>query len=181
MRKEANGFGPIGIVVILAVIVLVAGGGLYAIKQRRSNFLFPGSGVIKFLGFLPPGQVTLEEKKLLQEHNIGIRKEEQIDTSNWKTYRNEKYGFEVKYPATGNVQDVPAGLDHIISAVDFNVGGTVIRVSFYKNSRSDKTFQELFQARGGGSMPETGDLINYQQISLNGFNVLRKVNTLPNG
>ena len=27
----------------------------------------------------------------------------QIDTSNWKTYRNEKYGFEVEYPPTCNI------------------------------------------------------------------------------
>lgn len=26
-----------------------------------------------------------------------------VDTSNWKTYRNEKHGFEVKHPETWNV------------------------------------------------------------------------------
>ena len=30
-----------------------------------------------------------------------------IDTSDWQTYRNEEYGFEVKYPAILNALEVP--------------------------------------------------------------------------
>lgn len=36
----------------------------------------------------------------------------EIDTSDWKIYRNEKYGFEVKYPSTwsySNIGDVGVG------------------------------------------------------------------------
>ncbi len=33
-------------------------------------------------------------------------KVEDIDTSNWKTYRNEEYGFEVKYPEGWEVEEI---------------------------------------------------------------------------
>jgi hypothetical protein len=41
-------------------------------------------------------------KNILSTIKIGDKKEDtsfKIDTSNWKTYRNDEYGFEFKYPA----------------------------------------------------------------------------------
>lgn len=35
--------------------------------------------------------------------------QEEIDTANWKTYRNEEYGFELRYPGEWNVWKVPIG------------------------------------------------------------------------
>jgi len=39
------------------------------------------------------------------EYIISTFKFLEEETANWKTYRNEKYGFEIKYPSDVNVQD----------------------------------------------------------------------------
>lgn len=41
-----------------------------------------------------------------------ITDDKRADTSDWKTYRNEKYGFEVKYPIDWKVADTSRVLDN---------------------------------------------------------------------
>ncbi|MFA5026150.1 MAG: PsbP-related protein [Candidatus Shapirobacteria bacterium] len=44
--------------------------------------------------------------------------EEEIDTSNWRTYRNEEYGFEFKYPGEWVVFDYENKLNNLILSME---------------------------------------------------------------
>lgn len=43
-----------------------------------------------------------------------------IDTSDWKTYRNEEYGFEVKYPKEFRLDTKPRNNGFIVSFLEFD-------------------------------------------------------------
>lgn len=84
-REQKNGFSIVGIIIIIAAVAVLGGGFLY--WSGMLNRLFPEE---TFIPYVEPRDFQEEQKRL---HQI-----EQIDTSTWKTYRNEQYGFEVRYP-----------------------------------------------------------------------------------
>lgn len=74
--KTSGGFGLFGVILVIAVVVLASGGGLYYRNQQPTTD--------------NPQQATDDKSVTANELTT--------DTSGWKTYRNEQYGFEIEYP-----------------------------------------------------------------------------------
>lgn len=75
---EIDGFGLLAIVLFLAIVGLLVGGGLYFNETKKQ---------------------AQELKAQIESKNGGATdKTDKIDTSTWKTYTNAQYGFSFKYP-----------------------------------------------------------------------------------
>jgi len=81
----------------LAVIAIVAVAGVatYIAQQQKQD---KGAEKVR----------QVEEKK----QGAILPEKPKIDTSDWKVYRKEKYGFEVRYPPTWKFSD---GSEHVVS------------------------------------------------------------------
>jgi len=70
---------------IIAALVVLVGGGVLGLQYIREKNEFRDPHEAEFL-------------LTQQQEQKSARATEQIDTSDWQTYRNDEYGYEVRYP-----------------------------------------------------------------------------------
>jgi len=117
IKKESGGFGAIGITLVIAVIVLI-GGGFFAYQYFQLQKIQEETKPPAAKTEAPPSSTETQPQT------------EEIDTSAWKTYYNDKFAFKVKYPSDWEVtetffQTSPSALKSFDSVVIHPIGVAV--------------------------------------------------------
>lgn len=114
MRNLNNkGIAPIVIILIVAGVLALAGGGWYVYQNSKIKV----------------------QNEASEQNQQAVNQDE---TANWKTYRNEQYGFEFKYPQEWMIKE--RNNPSMPSGFYISEGMPSLQISFGPNA-SEKVFE----------------------------------------
>jgi len=164
MKINQKGFA--GIIVLTIVALGLLGFGTYKVFNKSE---VKEEGVNIYAGSdFPEGYVPADHSAPSQDHKPVTASDDSASTSNWQTYINEKYGFEIQVPVDWKVAD---------SGEFINIYPSNIRPNLYLTHHADVTHVSIFP-RGVGTEGVSGvsqeSEINYREIVKRGRSYLDK-------
>ena len=140
-------------------------------------------GLILLIGIVVIGITLFMKGKLPaeQESHFTLPSASEIDTSNWKTYRNEEFGFEFKYPEEYEVwtdYDPHGGRGHLLGGF-VRIGASNVILAFDPQIFPDDTLEEMAQYLSAGEYGKEN--IKDKELIYVGGEKAIKVKVLENG
>lgn len=117
------------LVVAVLIIAIVAGGWFWYARQKMTASLMEGE--IKTI-YTFPGQNVPDDQSPETQVSKGNEPDnikalisndspiDSVNTSDWKTYRNEAMGFEIKYPKNFTLDTKKTETGHLVSFMEYD-------------------------------------------------------------
>lgn len=102
--KNRKGFTNV-IVIAIVFVALVGLVGYFAVKKTKAPIVVLPSPTVTTTSTPTPTSPTPKTSTIPMANTSS-----KFNTSNWKTYRNGKYGFEVMYPTSFLFHYIPSGI-----------------------------------------------------------------------
>lgn len=130
-EKSTKQGNPAIWVVLVIVLVLILGGAYIMFVQENEDINVNNANAV----------VTANQNANTNVNAITS----DVDTSDWLTYTNEKYGYSVKYPSDATYQELTSGSrgdEDLGYIVNFTIGDLVVRILATSNAGAT-TLNEL--------------------------------------
>lgn len=164
MKNHSHGLAALPLVII--VVIALGLGGYFAYRSTQPNYSYEPSAsppLAPVSPTTPPPSPTPASSPVPDE------------TANWKTYRNDEYGFEFRYPPNVKVGSVATG--SVLNQGDDKVGGiylgrvvfTVVELPAIRQRADEyiKKYEEIARNKPAPSPPEGPPSLSCESELLN--------------
>jgi len=164
MQKIKNQKGRVPLIVLGAIVFLLVGiGSGYVVSKKTISVSKCTTGVIEKGGFISKCGVGVVERKE-QENKT---EEESRQTEDWKAYKNEQHGFEMKYPKEFEK----------ISASNFESKRGSINLSVLPEKFDPQNIQGILEKIKNPALVKIGNKDGYQYNEADGGCAWEKIRT----
>jgi len=136
-------------IISIIILALIGGGAVWYLKTQKQEFT-PSDD----LGTVNPAVTENEDRQSAIEN----QKSEIINTDDWLTYRNEEYGFELRYPEKWIIQE----------REDIYLGEIENFIMLSPNNNNGHNFMFIYNI-DVNNQQRCADESNIQQISIDGY------------